>query len=148
MGDTGALLLGYILATASVFGMFKFYAIVTFILPVLALAVPLSDTIFAFTRRIMRGQSPFHADRGHFHHKLLDMGLSQKQAVAVLYAVSAILGLTAVLLTSSGIVRIVLAVIAFAIAVGIWLFVFRHNSSIHIPHHEPEAGAESEENNE
>ena len=148
MGDTGALLLGYVLATASVIGMFKFYAIVTFILPVLALAVPLSDTIFAFTRRIMRGQSPFHADRGHFHHKLLDMGLSQKQAVAVLYAVSAILGLTAVVLTSSGIVRIVLAVIAFAIAVGIWLFVFRHNSSIHIPHHEPEAGAESEENNE
>ena len=148
MGDTGALLLGYVLATASVIGMFKFYAIVTFILPVLALAGPLSDTIFAFTRRIMRGQSPFHADRGHFHHKLLDMGLSQKQAVAVLYAVSAILGLTAVVLTSSGIVRIVLAVIAFAIAVGIWLFVFRHNSSIHIPHHEPEAGAESEENNE
>ena len=148
MGDTGALLLGYVLATASVIGMFKFYAIVTFILPVLALAVPLSDTIFAFTRRIMRGQSPFHADRGHFHHKLLDMGLSQKQAVAVLYAVSAILGLTAVVLTSSGIVRIVLAIVAFAIAVGIWLFVFRHNSSIHIPHHEPEAGAESEENNE
>ena len=148
MGDTGALLLGYVLATASVIGMFKFYAIVTFILPVLALAVPLSDTIFAFTRRIMRGQSPFHADRGHFHHKLLDIGLNQKQAVAVLYAVSAILGLTAVVLTSSGIVRIVLAIVAFAIAVGIWLFVFRHNSSIHIPHHEPEAGAESEENNE
>ena len=148
MGDTGALLLGYILATASVIGMFKFYAIVTFILPVLALAVPLSDTIFAFTRRIMRGQSPFHADRGHFHHKLLDMGLSQKQAVAVLYAVSAILGLTTVVLTSSGIVRIVLATVAFAIAVCIWLFVFRHNSSLHIPHHEPETGEESEENNE
>lgn len=148
MGDTGALLLGYVLATASVIGMFKFYAIVTFILPVLALAVPLSDTIFAFTRRILRGQSPFHADRGHFHHKLLDIGLNQKQAVAVLYAVSAILGLTAVVLTSSGIVRIVLAIVAFAIAVGIWLFVFRHNSSIHIPHHEPEAGVESEENNE
>ena len=148
MGDTGALLLGYILATASVIGMFKFYAIVTFILPVLALAVPLSDTIFAFTRRILHGQSPFHADRGHFHHKLLDMGLSQKQAVAVLYAVSAILGLTTVVLTSSGIVRIVLATVAFAIAVCIWLFVFRHNSSLHIPHHEPEAGEESEEKSE
>ena len=148
MGDTGALLLGYILATASVIGMFKFYAIVTFILPVLALAVPLSDTIFAFTRRILHGQSPFHADRGHFHHKLLDMGLSQKQAVAVLYAVSAILGLTTVVLTSSGIVRIVLATVAFAIAVCIWLFVFRHNRSLHIPHHEPEAGEESEEKSE
>ena len=148
MGDTGALLLGYVLATASVIGMFKFYAIVTFILPVLALAVPLSDTIFAFTRRILHGQSPFHADRGHFHHKLLDMGLSQKQAVAVLYAVSAILGLTTVVLTSSGIVRIVLATVAFAIAVCIWLFVFRHNSSLHTPHHEPETGEESEGKNE
>lgn len=148
MGDTGALLLGYILATASVIGMFKFYAIVTFILPVLALAVPLSDTIFAFTRRILHGQSPFHADRGHFHHKLLDMGLSQKQAVAVLYAISAILGLTAVLLTSSGIVRIVVAVIAFAIAVLIWLFVFRNNKSIHIPHHDAGSPEESEEKSE
>lgn len=148
MGDTGALLLGYILATASVIGMFKFYAIVTFILPVLALAVPLSDTIFAFTRRILHGQSPFHADRGHFHHKLLDMGLSQKQAVAVLYAISAILGLTAVLLTSSGIVRIVVAVIAFAIAVLIWLFVFRNNKSIHIPHHGAGSPEESEEKSE
>ena len=76
------------------------------------------------------------------------MGLSQKQAVAVLYAVSAILGLTTVVLTSSGIVRIVLATVAFAIAVCIWLFVFRHNSSLHIPHHEPEAGEESEEKSE
>ena len=135
MGDTGALMLGYIMATVSVIGMFKFYAIVTFVLPVLALAVPLSDTIFAFTRRILRGQSPFHADRGHFHHKLLDMGLNQKQAVAVLYAVSAILGLAAVLLTSTGIMRVIVAVIAFAIAVFVWLFVFRNNKNIHPPVH-------------
>lgn len=143
MGDTGALLLGYVLATASVIGMFKFYAIVTFILPVLALAVPLSDTICSFTRRMLKGQSPFHADRGHFHHKLLDMGLSQKQAVAVLYAVSAILGLAAVLLASTGIIKIVLALIAFTIAVCIWLFVFRHNNNIHAPHPPAEA-AEAE----
>lgn len=66
MGDTGSLLLGYVLATVSVLGLFKFYAIVTFVVPVLALAVPLSDTLFAFCRRILHGQSPFHADRGHF----------------------------------------------------------------------------------
>ena len=143
MGDTGALLLGYILATASVIGMFKFYAIVTFILPVLALAVPLSDTAFAFTRRILKGQSPFHADRGHFHHKLIDMGLNQKQAVAVLYAISAILGLAAVLLTSTGLIRSVLAAVAFAIAVCVWLFVFRHNRNIHL-HHSAEEQAEQE----
>ena len=140
MGDTGALLLGYILATVSVIGMFKFYAIITFILPVLALAVPLMDTIFAFTRRLLRGQSPFHADRGHFHHRLLDMGLNQKQAVAVLYAVSAILGLAAVLLSSTGMIRNIVALVAFAIAVCIWLFVFRNNKNIHI-HHEAESEA-------
>ena len=50
MGDTGSLLLGYVLATVSVLGLFKFYAIVTFVVPVLALAVPLSDTLFAFCR--------------------------------------------------------------------------------------------------
>ena len=136
MGDTGALLLGYILATVSVIGMFKFYALVTFVVPVLALAIPLFDTIFAFVRRALKGQSPFHADRGHLHHKLIDMGLNQKQAVAVLYAISAILGLAAVVLNSTGYVRIILAIAAFVIAGCVWLFVFRHNNNIHIPHHE------------
>lgn len=138
MGDTGALLLGYILATVSVIGMFKFYAIITFILPVLALAVPLLDTVFAFTRRMLNGQSPFTADRGHFHHRLLDIGLNQKQAVAVLYAVSAILGLAGVLITSTGTVRMIVALMSFLIAACIWLFVFRHNKNIHI-HHEAAA---------
>lgn len=145
MGDTGALLLGYVLSTVSVIGMFKFYAVITFVLPVLALAVPLLDTITSFTRRILKGQSPFHADRGHFHHKLLDMGLNQKQAVAVLYAISAILGLSAVLLASTGITKIIVAVIAFAIAVGIWFFVFRHNNHLHIPHHDAPQDTEAKE---
>ena len=132
MGDTGSQLLGYVLATVSVMGMFKYYAVVTFIVPVLAMAIPLSDTVFAFFRRLFHGQSPFKADRGHFHHKLLDMGLSQKQAVAVLYSVSAILGLAAVVLASTGgMLRIVLGVAAFLIAVGVWFFVFRGNHNLH-----------------
>lgn len=147
MGDTGALLLGYVLATASVIGMFKFYAVVTFILPILALAVPLCDTACSFTRRILHGQSPFHADRKHFHHRLLDIGLNQKQVVAVLYAVSAILGLAAVLLASTGLIRNILAAIAFIIAVCVWLFVFRNNDHIHL-HHDTAPEGESEEENE
>jgi UDP-GlcNAc:undecaprenyl-phosphate GlcNAc-1-phosphate transferase len=58
MGDTGALLLGFVLSTISVVGLFKFYALVTFAVPFLALAVPLSDTVFAFFRRLLRGQNP------------------------------------------------------------------------------------------
>ncbi|MDO4749900.1 MAG: MraY family glycosyltransferase [Eubacteriales bacterium] len=125
MGDTGALLLGYILATMSVLGMFKFYALVTFAVPVLALAVPLSDTIFAFLRRLLRGQNPMTPDRGHFHHRLIDMGLSQKQAVAILYAVSALLGLAAVVLATSGAVRILLLVFTFLLAGVVWVMIYR-----------------------
>ena len=58
MGDTGSLLLGYVLATMSVLGLFKFYALVSFAVPVLAIAVPLFDTIFAFFRRLIHGQNP------------------------------------------------------------------------------------------
>ena len=125
MGDTGALLLGYVLATVSVLGLFKFYALVTFAVPVLALAVPLSDTVFSFFRRILRGQSPMRPDRGHFHHRLIDMGLSQKQAVAILYSISAILGLAAVVLAASGAVRVTLLVLTFVIATFVWYRIYR-----------------------
>ena len=145
MGDSGSLLLGYVLATASVLGLFKMYTLVAFAVPVLALALPLADTAFAIARRLYRGESPFHPDRGHIHHRLLALGLTQKQAVAVLYAVSAILGLAAVLLTSTGIMRVIVAVIAFAIAVFVWLFVFRNNKNIHPLTHDKQAeGSEGE----
>ena len=125
MGDTGALLLGYVLSTVSVVGMFKFYAIVTFIVPILALFLPLFDTTCAFFRRLLHGQSPMHPDRGHLHHRLIDMGLSQKQAVAILYSISAILGLCAVVLATSGTVRLYLVVIAAASAVAVGIFIKR-----------------------
>ena len=102
MGDTGATFLGYILATMSIQGLFKFYAVISFAVPFLILGLPIFDTAFAMIRRIVHGQSPAHADRGHIHHRLIDMGLSQKQAVATLYVISAILGLSAVVLTTGG----------------------------------------------
>ena len=83
MGDVGSQFLGFVLSTVSILGLFKLQAVITFFLPLLALAVPLADTAFAVIRRVLHGQSPFHADRGHFHHRLLATGLSQKQAVAV-----------------------------------------------------------------
>ena len=131
MGDTGALMLGYVMATVSVIGMFKFSAIVTFILPILALAVPLTDTVFAFTRRILNGESPFHADRAHLHHRLLDMGFNQKQVVAVLYAASAVLGLCAVIITTTGLARTIIALVALLIAFCVGLFVHHHKTHPH-----------------
>lgn len=125
MGDTGALLLGYVLSTVSVVGMFKFYAIVTFVVPIFALALPLFDTLCAIVRRLLRGQSPMHPDRGHLHHRLIDMGLSQKQAVAVLYSLSAVLGLCAVVLATSGALRTFLLIAAAAAAVAVGVFIKR-----------------------
>ncbi len=124
MGDTGALLLGYVLATISVLGLFKFYALVSFAVPLLALAIPLLDTILAFVRRLLKGQNPFHADRQHLHHKLIDLGLNQKQAVAILYTVSGILGLSAVILTTDGTWRILISIVAFCLCAFLWWYIY------------------------
>ena len=125
MGDTGALLLGYVLATVSILGLFKFHAVVSFAVPFLALALPLFDTSLAFFRRLLKGQNPMAPDRGHFHHRLLDMGLSQKQAVVILYIISALLGLCAVVITTNGEIRAIIFIAAVLVAAGIVYFVYR-----------------------
>ncbi|MGE4352997.1 MAG: MraY family glycosyltransferase [Oscillospiraceae bacterium] len=144
MGDTGALLLGYVLSTMSVVGMFKFYAIVSFFIPVLALAVPIMDTSFAFFRRILKGQNPMTPDRGHFHHRLIDMGMSQKQAVAILYTISIILGVSAVVLATTGEIKILFFILAFCIAAAYGLHIAEksrhHNPESHDPLKEHENG--------
>lgn len=119
MGDTGALLLGYVLATISVSGLLKFYAIISFVVPLLSLGLPIFDTLFAIIRRLLKGQNPMAPDRGHFHHRLIDMGLSQKQAVAILYSISAVLGLSAVLITTSGEMKALVLMFAFCVAIAI-----------------------------
>lgn len=97
MGDTGALFLGYTLAVLSIEGCFKLNGIVSFWVPLLVFALPLADTSFAFLRRIFTGKSPFAADRGHLHHRLIDKGFDQKHAVMILYAASGMLGVAAIL---------------------------------------------------
>lgn len=117
MGDTGSTFLGYILATVSIMGLFKFYAVISFAVPFLILGLPIFDTANAIIRRVAAGRSPMSPDRGHVHHKLIDMGFNQKQAVAILYAISATLGLTAVVLTSSGEVKAIVLLLAVLAAI-------------------------------
>lgn len=108
MGDTGSTFLGFMLATLSIQGVFKSYAVISFAVPLLIMGLPLFDAIFAMVRRILKGQSPMKADRGHLHHRLIDMGFSQKQTVFILYAISGVLGITAVILAESSALRAVL----------------------------------------
>lgn len=147
MGDTGALLLGYVLSTVSIIGLFKFYAVVSFAVPLLALAVPLFDTVFAFFRRLIKGQNPMKPDRGHFHHRLIDMGLNQKQAVAILYSISALLGLAAVVITTSGELKALILIVAFCLAAIVGGLIMKGHFSGNGSSHAPKS-PESEENDD
>ena len=101
MGDTGSTFLGFVLASMSVQGLFKMYAVISFVVPFLILGVPFFDITFAVIRRLAKHQNPMTADRGHIHHRLIDMGLNQKQSVAIVYMLTGILGLAAVLLANT-----------------------------------------------
>ncbi len=147
MGDTGATFLGYILAAVSVQGLFKFYTIISFAVPFLILGLPIFDTLFAVFRRLSKGKSPMSADRSHVHHKLIDMGFSQKQSVAILYTLSAVLGLAAVLLTTSGEVKTMVFIVAVivAVAVGYRVLFGGKNGQAPPPPEEPAEPSESAE---
>ena len=114
MGDSGSTFLGFVLACISIEGVFKAYAVVSFAVPLLIMALPLFDTTVAILRRIKNKKPIMAPDRGHLHHKLIDMGFSQKQAVGILYSISAFLGITAIILVGFGVIR-ALALLSIAI---------------------------------
>ena len=97
MGDTGAQLLGFLLAAISIEGAIKSAAAFAIAVPILALGIPIYDTLFAVIRRKINGKPIMQADKGHLHHRLLDMGLSQKQVVMIMYLISAVLGTFAII---------------------------------------------------
>ena len=101
MGDTGALFLGYTLAIISVEGLFKLHTLLSFIIPLSIFALPILDTSWAIFRRLLHGKSPFSPDRGHLHHKLIDLGFTQKEAVGIIYAICGLLGLVALTFTDT-----------------------------------------------
>ena len=97
MGDSGAMFLGFMLASISLVGPAKGATIVTLIVPVLVLGVPIFDILFAVFRRSRKGISIFKADRGHIHHQLASMGLGQRRSVLMIYGISAVMGIAAIL---------------------------------------------------
>ncbi len=100
MGDSGSLFIGFLIATISLQGSQKSSTAVVLLIPIVALGVPIADTILAIIRRVGNGHSPFIADREHIHHKLLQMGLSSRQVTLILYGVCSFLGITALLMTA------------------------------------------------
>jgi UDP-GlcNAc:undecaprenyl-phosphate GlcNAc-1-phosphate transferase len=119
MGDTGSMFIGYVLAVGSIQTCQKSSTAVAILVPIVALGLPIADTLLAMIRRAVHHRPMFSADRAHIHHKLIDLGLTQRQAVLILYGASILLGGTALLLTvasslQSAAILVAMAVLGFA----------------------------------
>jgi UDP-GlcNAc:undecaprenyl-phosphate/decaprenyl-phosphate GlcNAc-1-phosphate transferase len=95
MGDSGALLLGFLLATLAIEGLVKTAALATLVLPLLVLAIPIVDTSFVVAKRLKYRQPLYEADRAHLHHRFMSIGFSQQRAVVYMYAWCGILAAAA-----------------------------------------------------
>lgn len=106
IGDTGSNFMGFSLSIISILGVAKTYTAIVLIAPIIVLALPIFDTLFAIVRRIVKGKSlkaVLEPDKGHLHHRLMQKGYTQKQAVLIMYGITAILGMFAIILLESGI---------------------------------------------
>ncbi|MEF9953167.1 MAG: MraY family glycosyltransferase [Clostridium sp.] len=97
MGDTGSQLIGFLLAAISIEGAIKSATAVVVAVPILALGLPIYDTLFAIIRRKINNRPIMEADKGHFHHRLLELGLTQRQVVYIMYTISSVLGLSSII---------------------------------------------------
>lgn len=120
MGDTGSMFIGYMLAAISIFGAVKSAATIALLVPAIALGLPIMDTAFAILRRYSNGRPIFQPDKGHLHHRLLAMGLSQRQAVLLMYGISIVLCLAAFVLAEANVyvAAVVIVLILVGVAVG------------------------------
>lgn len=121
MGDAGALFLGFMLAAISIEGVMKSAATIAVVVPIIILGIPIFDTTFAIFRRILNGQHPMQADKGHLHHRLLNRGYSQRKTVLILYAISAFFGVFAVLISEVNSKRAVIISLIILFAGTIYL---------------------------
>lgn len=91
MGDSGSLSIGFLIACIAVIGAFKTTILAVLIVPFVLVAVPVTDMAVAFGRRLLSRQNPFAPDRGHFHHRLLDAGWTQREVTLLVYAITLLL---------------------------------------------------------
>lgn len=122
IGDTGSNFIGFSLAVISILGVAKTYTAAVIVLPIIALGLPIFDTIWAIVRRLVKGKSIkaiFKADRGHLHHRIVRSGFNQKQAVLIMYGISATFGIFAVIVLDSGIWKALSFLLMVIVALGL-----------------------------
>jgi len=99
MGDSGALFLGFALGAMAIMGFSKGATVISLFIPILILGIPIFDTFFAIVRRYNNHKPIFQPDKGHLHHCLLALGLSHRQTVLIIYAITFFMGICSILLT-------------------------------------------------
>ena len=119
LGDSGSLFLGFMLSALALAGSEKTPTIVAVALPIISFGLPLLETSISIIRRYLSNQPLFSADREHIHHKLLERGLTQRQAVVILYGVSALCGLMSLVLLRPG--GGIVAIVLFTLCIAVWL---------------------------
>lgn len=130
MGDGGSLFLGFMIATLSVVGPLKRSTVIAVVVPVIVLGIPIFDTFFAILRRVVNHRPIMEADKGHLHHRLMESGYGQRRAVLMLYGISAIMGMAAVLV-SRELYKDAFVLVGIAV---IYLYVFLTDPSHKMPH--------------
>jgi UDP-GlcNAc:undecaprenyl-phosphate/decaprenyl-phosphate GlcNAc-1-phosphate transferase len=120
MGDTGALFLGYMIAILSLLG-FKNITMVSFIIPIIILGVPISDTLFAIIRRLINKKPISAPDKSHLHHCLIKAGFTHRQTVLLIYAMASLFSIAAVILSLATLWGTIL--VLFVLFIAIELFV-------------------------
>jgi len=125
LGDTGSQFLGMMMAGLGLVGNNKGSAAITLLLPIVAMGLPILDSALAFVRRMGRGGSIFRADQEHLHHRLLNLGLSPRQVLGLLWYASAYLGLAAYMLSVLPRRAVLLVLILLAMGVGLALETLR-----------------------
>ncbi|WP_078429750.1 glycosyltransferase family 4 protein [Alkalihalobacterium alkalinitrilicum] len=101
MGDTGSLFLGYLISVISITGLFKNLTFISLVIPVIILAIPIFDTLFAIIRRIVNKKKISAPDKKHLHYCLLEMGFSHRKTVLIIYGVSAFFGISAIIFSTT-----------------------------------------------
>lgn len=122
MGDAGSNFLGFSLAVFSIMGMVKVATAFTMLLPVLVLAIPILDTAFAIIRRLLKHKSPFEPDASHLHHRILKLGYTHKQTSCIIYCISIVLSIIAVISTklADGYSMFILLGVAVILVIAAW----------------------------
>jgi len=127
MGDSGSLLLGMLLAVASIEGVLKSSITVALAIPLLSLLIPVYDLFFSIIRRLLKGKHIFTPDKGHVHHRLLNLGYNQSQAVVRIYYGTIVFNIIALLMVFT---NMIIPFIVFILAVIVVVFMIVKSRNI------------------